>query len=262
VAAHRVAVIGLGEAGSLIAGDLAARGIPVIGWDPAVDLRRAGVTTASSARDAAARSDVVLSVNSATAAVGVAEQTAPVLTGDHLYADLNTAGPSDKERIAGIVEGAGALFADVALMAPVPGRGITTPALTSGSGGVAFAEIFRPLDMPVDVVGPRAGAAAARKLLRSVFVKGMTAAMLESLAAARALGCETWLEEQITRTLVDADGAFVRRLIEGSRRHAGRRVVEMEQATALLESVGVPPNIASAARTRLQLVADGRSQGS
>lgn len=262
MAAHRVAIIGLGEAGSAIAVDLAARGTAVIGWDPAVRLDRSGVMTAASAHDAAARSDVVLSINSATVAVEVAEQIAEALTEVHLYADLNTAGPPDKQRIAEIVENAGARFADVALMAPVPGRGITTPALASGSGGATFAEIFRPLDMPVEVVGPRAGTAATRKLLRSVFVKGMTAAILESLQAARELGCEGWLEEQIIRTLLDADEAFVRRLIEGSRRHAGRRIVEMEQATALLERTGVQPHIAAAARSRLRMtVADEAGRG-
>lgn len=263
MAAHRVAIIGLGEAGSAIAVDLAARGTAVIGWDPAVRLDRSGVTTAASAHDAAARSDVVLSINSATVAVEVAEQIAEALTEVHLYADLNTAGPPDKQRIAEIVENAGARFADVALMAPVPGRGITTPALASGSGGATFAEIFRPLDMPVEVVGRRAGTAATRKLLRSVFVKGMTAAILESLQAARELGCEGWLEEQIIRTLLDADEAFVRRLIDGSRRHAGRRIVEMEQATALLERTGVQPHIAAAARSRLRMiVADEAGRGS
>ena len=52
------------------------------------------------------------------------------------------------------------------------------------TGAARFAELFEPLGMPVEVVGPEAGDAAGLKLLRSVFMKGVAAAALESLAAA------------------------------------------------------------------------------
>ena len=47
-----------------------------------------------------------------------------------------------------------------------------------------------------------AGAAAARKLVRSVFYKGLAAAVTEALRAARAAGCEQWL-----RQLAEEQGA-------------------------------------------------------
>ena len=81
-------------------------------------------------------------------------------------------------------------FADVALIGVVPSSGLATPALASGAGAERFAELFRPLGMPVDVVGPDPGDAAGLKLLRSVFMKGLAAAAIESLEAARAAGVE------------------------------------------------------------------------
>ena len=77
-----------------------------------------------------------------------------------------------------------ALFADVALVGVVPNTGLPTPALASGDGAERFAEIFRPLGMPVEVVGSRPGDAAGLKLLRSVFMKGLAAAAIETLEAA------------------------------------------------------------------------------
>ena len=81
------------------------------------------------------------------------------------------------------------------------------------------------------------------KLLRSVFMKGLAASAIESLAAARGAGHEPWLEEQIAavigRPLLD-------RLVSGSRMHASARVDEMEAARDLLVELDVEPRIANA----------------
>ena len=67
--------------------------------------------------------------------------------------------------------------------------------------------------------------AATRKLLRSVFMKGLAAAALESLHAARAAECEPWLRAELASVL-RADASLLDRLVEGSARHAARRVEE------------------------------------
>ena len=63
-----IAVLGLGEAGSLIARDLVAAGARVRGYDPAV-AAGPGITDTGSEAEAARGADLVLSVNSAQAAV-------------------------------------------------------------------------------------------------------------------------------------------------------------------------------------------------
>ena len=249
-----IAVLGLGEAGSVIAGDLTAAGARVIAYDPARPEPPPAVELAGEATDAAAAADVVLSLTSAAVAVELAETVAPVLGPDRLFADLNTAAPALKRAVAAAVEPHGASFADVALMAPVPDWGVRTPALVSGSGAERFATIFAGFGMPVTSVGREPGAAAARKLARSVFMKGQAAAIGEALAAAERLGCEEWLYADIEATLTAADGRLLRRLVEGSRLHAGRRVEEMAAAVAMLEELGVEPHVASASEAWLRLV--------
>ena len=64
-----IAVLGFGEAGSLIARDLVAAGAVVRGYDPAVPAPE-GVTGTGGDAEAAAGADLVLSVNSAKEAVG------------------------------------------------------------------------------------------------------------------------------------------------------------------------------------------------
>ncbi|NBH06725.1 NAD(P)-binding domain-containing protein, partial [Amycolatopsis sp. SID8362] len=63
-----IAVLGLGEAGSELARDLAAAGAVVRAYDPAVTDAAAGVVVTGSEADAAEGADLVLSVNSASAA--------------------------------------------------------------------------------------------------------------------------------------------------------------------------------------------------
>ena len=103
-----------------------------------------------------------------------------------MFADLNTTAPAVKRAAAEVVAARGARFADVALIGPVPARGLRTPALASGPGAARFTEIVGPLGMPVTQIGPQIGAAAACKLARSVFAKGMAAAIGEALEARRA----------------------------------------------------------------------------
>jgi 3-hydroxyisobutyrate dehydrogenase-like beta-hydroxyacid dehydrogenase len=250
VAVLQVAVLGLGEAGGRIAADLVAAGCAVRGWDPA--RRRDGLVNAESDLSAVRGADVVLSINAAAVALDAAARVAGELGGDTLYADLNTSSPQLKRELAAALP---VEFADVALVGVVPSLGLTTPALASGSGAERFAELFRPLGMPVDVVGPNAGDAAGLKLLRSVFMKGVAAAASESLDAARAAGVEERVHADIAAVIGEE---LLDRLLTGSRLHATRRVEEMRAAAAYLEELGVKPHVASAAAESLTQLRDAR----
>lgn len=241
-----VAVFGLGEAGVAFAEDLVRAGARVAACDPLPRRVPAGVALAGGPAAALEHADVVLVLTTPSASLEVAQAARQHLRAGQVYADCNSTSPAVKRQAASLVEPSGALFADVALMAPVPGRGLRTPALASGPGAQAFADRLRPLGMPVDVLGPEVGAASSRKLVRSVFMKGLAAAVVEALAAARALGCEDEVYRDVCRTLEQADAGLVQRLVEGTHAHAARRADEMRAACDLLEELGVPPRVARA----------------
>jgi hypothetical protein len=75
-------------------------------------------------------------------------------------------------------------------------------------------------------------------------MKGLAAAVFESLEAAKAAGDEDWLRREIVEVLNEP---LVERLVSGTVVHAGRRLHEMEDAAAYLEELGVEPRIARAA---------------
>lgn len=251
-----VGVLGLGEAGSRIALDLARAGCAVRGYDPAPRSAPEEVERAVSPVDAARDAALVLSVNAAAVALEVARDVAPALRAGQVYADLNTAAPELKRELAQAVEPSGALFADVALLGPVPRDGVGTSALASGPGAARFAELMGPLGMPVELVGAEPGEAAGRKLVRSVFMKGLAAAVVESLEAGAAAGIEEWVRAEIVRALEIPSAELVERLVAGTHRHAVRRREEMAAAAEYLLELGVEPRVARAAEALLAEVAE------
>jgi 3-hydroxyisobutyrate dehydrogenase-like beta-hydroxyacid dehydrogenase len=266
-AAPVIAVLGLGEAGSLIARDLVTAGAVVRGFDPAVS-GLAGVTPASgfisagSDAEACAGAHLVLSVNSAKEAVAALRVSLDAVRPDGrepgaVWADLNTASPGVKRELAELGRAHGIPVTDVAMMAPVPGKGLRVPMLASGDGAVAVAATLRALGADVEVLDGPAGLAATRKLLRSVFYKGMATSIVEAMEAARAAGLEDWLHDHIAGELAAADVAIVDRIITGTRQHAVRRGAEMGAAAAMLTELGVPPVMADASqRLHERLAAD------
>jgi 3-hydroxyisobutyrate dehydrogenase-like beta-hydroxyacid dehydrogenase len=257
-----IAVLGLGEAGSLIARDLVRGGAVVRGWDPDLHGDLSEIPVAPSFAAAVDGARIVLSVNWAIVAADVARETLPVLRPGMIYADLNTGGPGLKRELAAIVAPSGAAFVDVAMMAPVPPSGVRVPMFLAGDGAAALAAILRPFGTPIEIVGDEPGEAAARKLTRSVFFKGMSAAVCEALEAARAAGVEDWLRSDITRTLVGADAAMLDRIVDGTYKHAKRRAHEMADAAALLDELAVPSTITRATTESLERIAAGTAHPS
>lgn len=251
----RVCVFGLGEAGSLVARDLAAAGVEVHGYDPADVGTPPGVARHDDPRAAVVGADLVLGITAAADAITALTQALDAIPRGAIYADLATAPLALERRLAAIATRVGLGFVDVALMSAVPGTGLRTPALASGPAVGAFVGTMAPLGMPVQDAGDEPGRAATHKLLRSVVMKGLAALVIESMRAAEAagLGDETW--DNVAGQLATADEAFIRRLVTGTGRHAARRIDEMEATAELLADLGVEPTMTRATLAQLRRVA-------
>ncbi|GAA1688528.1 NAD(P)-dependent oxidoreductase [Microbacterium sediminicola] len=233
----RVAVIGLGEAGSTYARGLRDRGADVIGYDRAFELDDVGC--APDAVSAARGADLVLSLVCAANAADVADEVADVCQGA-VFADMNTGSRELKQHVTSRMARAGVPCADVAIMAPILRHGIMTQLLTSGPGAAEVSRLFTALEVPISVVGTQPGDAASLKLTRSVFLKGLGSLVFESLRAAEALGAHDWMLEQMAGEFGPEGETLVERLITGTRLHAVRRSHEMKDVREYLRSIDVP----------------------
>lgn len=251
----KVAVLGLGEAGSRLAADLARAGDEVSGYDPTPPASIDGVRRRATAEEAVAGCELVLAVTPATQASTVLETVAADLDGGTVYADLSTGAPEAKRHLAARAAAGGVAFADVALMAPVPGRGLAVPALAAGTGAVRYAEWINARGGDVEVVGEEAGAAAARKLLRSILMKGLAALVLESHEAAARHGEAEWFWDHLVAQLGAVDEALLLRFLHGTGPHAERRLAEMQATRQMLVELGVEPIMTEAVIERLRRLA-------
>ncbi len=236
-----IAVLGVGEAGGLIAADLIAKGVIVNGYDPKPVLMPDGVIHCQTPQEAVARADAVIAVTPGSDADTAMRQCIDDLAPHAFYADFSTNAPSVKRELAGLAEAHGIPFVDVALMTLVPGHGLYTPVMVAGTAAESFKEVFSALGMPVETVAGEAGEAAARKLLRSVMMKGLAAVVIESMRAGEAAGCADWLWQNLSQQIASATEETVGRLVAGTATHAVRRLHEMECSQAMLESLGVDP---------------------
>lgn len=234
-----ITVLGLGEAGGIYASGLASAGAAVSGYDPFI-ANTTGIRQVADISEAVCDADVVISLVGASAAKTVASAALPAMSANAVYADFNTAAPQVKAELSTEAAAHGIAFADVAVLAPVPRDGSRTPLLASGDGAETFGERMRPLAVPVETIDAPAGAAAGRKLVRSVFMKGLAGVVLESAAAGDAAGCGVWIHEQMASELGPGGSALVERLRSGSLAHAVRRMHEVDDAGDYLGQLGVP----------------------
>jgi 3-hydroxyisobutyrate dehydrogenase-like beta-hydroxyacid dehydrogenase len=241
-----------------MASDLAWAGDEVHGYDPARVTAPESVTLHREAATTVDGCDLVLALTPGSRAEEALEGVLESIPDGSVYADLSTCAPATKAALAGIVEARRVLFADVALMSPVPGRGLATPSLVSGTGADRYAAEINARGGNVVVVGPDAGEAATRKLLRSVLMKGLAAVLIESMEAAEGAGKTEWYWGHVVEEMTALDEEMVRRLIFDTAPHARRRIDEMEAAHDLLVDLGVPPTMTEATIAGLRrLVVEG-----
>lgn len=253
----RVAVLGLGEAGSIYSCELARHGAEVRGFDVRhLDAPPEGVTVAGSAGEAVGGADLVLSLTTAAGSLEAARAALPHLSEHSVYADLNAASPIRKAEVAACL--GRHLFADVAVLAPVARNKLRTPALVAGSGALRFAELLAPFEANLEVMDAPAGTAASRKLLRSIFMKALAATVLEALTAGRKARSEEWVRGQIVAELDSGGDALVDRLVSGTYQHARRRLHEMEDTRDYLAELETPGDMTAATIRWLDGILSGR----
>jgi len=212
-----VAFLGYGEAGGILAQGLLAAGAEVrAAYDILIDdadksaalkakAEAAGIEASISAAEAVAGADVVLSAVVSDQTVAAAENTAPHLKSGQFYLDINSTSPDKKKSAAQLVEASGADYVEAAVMDLVPPHGIRVPMLLAGRRAAALAEILSGLGMDVSAIGENIGDASAVKMVRSVFMKGFTAILLECLVAANKLGAEEAILDSLQVSFPDLD---------------------------------------------------------
>lgn len=259
----RIALIGYGEVGQILAADLHGAGIrDLSAWDrqfpdagsvPSRTAAASGhVRVAADMADALAGRTLIISAVTAGNCAEAAREAAASLPPEAIYFDLNSVAPSTKSAAASAIEAAGGRFVEAAVMSPIAPRRLATAMLIGGPHAAAFEPLARTLGFGgVQVFDPVVGRASATKMCRSVIIKGMESLLTESLLAARHYGVEATVLASLRDLFPHEDWERIAAyLITRSLQHGRRRAEEMREAARTVASTGVEPTMSLACATR------------
>jgi 3-hydroxyisobutyrate dehydrogenase-like beta-hydroxyacid dehydrogenase len=195
---------------------------------------------------ALADADWIVSAVTADQSLAAARSLLPHLVQGQVFIDLNSVSPGRKRETAAEVTAAGAIYLDMAVMAPVHPRGHRTPVLLAGEEADRLAKEMEALGFNGRVVGEKTGAATAIKMVRSLFVKGLEAITVEALLAAQASGCFDEILASLSTSYPGLDlpktGLYQ---FERTLRHGARRAAEMRESAATLDALGLRGGLAA-----------------
>ncbi|WP_295471876.1 NAD(P)-binding domain-containing protein [uncultured Pseudomonas sp.] len=243
----KIAIIGAGEVGLTYARPWSAAGHSIV----LCDLKPSATAKAFAAEhqaeihtsipQALPGCDVVVSCVFGTASLQVAQQALGVMAKGALFIDMTTADPNQIRTAASHAAELGIEYVDVAILGAIALTHAKTNLLGAGAGIDQAIALFASAGAPLKAVeGGAAGDAAALKILRSVFTKGLEALTIECFMAAEKQGVTNKLHDALSdidqASLRDFLGALIRTHVV----HAPRRLKEVEEAERQLKMAGMP----------------------
>lgn len=265
LAPKKIAVVGFGEAGTIIAEGCvaAAKRMNETLECHAFDLRVAdpaqrsaleeaarplGVTLHESIGEWLNETDVVFSLVFGGAAKQVALDILPNMRNETAYIDLTTSVPKDMREAADAFAVRTVEFIDGTALGSFRTNGVTVPFVLSGEGAEKWSTWMNSLGFNTRPVPGGAGNASNVKLLRSVLAKGLEALGIECFVAADKMG----LRESMAGAFNDFDlRPMVVNLEDmgGSHiTHCKRRLAEIDHALNMLAEAGVDGIMTKASR--------------
>jgi 3-hydroxyisobutyrate dehydrogenase-like beta-hydroxyacid dehydrogenase len=266
----RLALIGFGEVGQILAADLHAGGISdVVIWDrlftlsssaPSQAAASAKARIAASMAEAVADRNLIISAVTAANCVPAAREAAGSISPQAIYFDLNSVAPQTKRAAAAAVETAGGRYVEAAVMSPIAPKRIGSPMLIGGPHAAAFEPLARAVGFTgIRVFDSTLGRASAAKMCRSVMIKGLEALFAESLLAARRHGVEQTVLESLRDLFPKEDWERIAAyMISRSLEHGRRRAEEMREAAQAVSEAGIDPLMSLACASRQEWAAARR----
>ncbi len=260
----KLAFIGFGVAGYGLSRGLKGAGIEEIyffdnHWEkpPFQEVLRkhamdVGAIPAGSIRELVEKTDKIISCVPGSISLSIAEQTAPYLGKGHLFIDVSTTSPMVKEKIESVIGRTGAAFVDAAMMGAIPTFLHKVPILASGSGAIRFKEVMEPYQMQITYLGEKAGKASALKMLRSIFMKGLVALLIEMLMATHHYQADDMILQSISETMDQAPFRETARMIFSKGIVSAERMAhEMDEVVETLEFFNLPSDMTKAVQEKL-----------
>lgn len=263
----KIGFIGFGEAAFCICSGFKEQGTSgIVAYDALANdekmgklvhdrVSQAGVTLYETAIAVAQEVDVLFAAVPSSYTLDVCKSVLPALRKNQIYVDVSASTPQVKKQVWALLENTGVLFADAAMLGSLPQDRHRVPITASGNGAKAFFDAMTPHEMRITCVEGGAGAASAIKLVRSVYMKGWAALMIEMLQAADAYNVSADVISSVGQSMDGIDfKTHLKRMVTGTAIHAKRRSAELKGSIQMLEECGLDDTMTAAAKHKHDLV--------
>jgi 3-hydroxyisobutyrate dehydrogenase len=265
----RVALLGFGEVGRMLAQNLAEARVPDIAvYDIAFSdpesmqsraAAQASVRISSTASEAVEGASLIISAVTAAATKDAARSVVLGLEKDAYFLDLNSASPGMKRSAATTIQTAGGRYVEAAVMTPIAPKGIASSMLMGGPHAAAFLDEAKALGFQARVFSEELGRASAVKMCRSILIKGMETLLMEAMLTARKNGVEKDVLASLFDLLPHPDWPkHARYMISRSLIHGKRRAEEVREAARTVRESGVDAVMTPAIAMREDWAAEQR----
>ncbi len=219
--------------------------------------KETNMNLANSLEDLVKENNIIFSAVPASNTLEVFQNIKNSLKQNTYYIDLTAATPNIKKQIESESKSLNVNYIDAALMGPVPVYKHKVPMLISGDGSEEIHDIFTDYEMDLTIVGSSAGNASAIKLIRSIYMKGLSTLMIEMLSAAEKENVSDIVITSIAETMnkTDFEGTMSR-LVMGTAIHSGRRAGEMEGVIQMLDDLDLNNDMSLATKNTLEKITD------
>ncbi|MFS2156722.1 NAD(P)-binding domain-containing protein [Pseudomonas sp. Pseusp122] len=259
----KIGIIGAGEVGLTYARPWSVAGHDIVLCDLKPSPRaqafaaELGLSVSTSIAEVVPKCDAIVSCVFGTVSFAVAEQALGSMKKNSLFVDMTTADPAQIRIAAAHAAELSVAYVDVAILGAIALTHEKTNLLGAGVGIERAISLFTSVGAPLKVVDDGvAGDAAALKILRSVFTKGLEALTIECFMVAEKQGVTDKLHDALSdidqASLRDFLGALIRTHVV----HAPRRLKEVEEAERQLRAADMPVAVLPGVRELFQRTAD------
>ena len=190
----RISFVGLGVVGTTFSERMIANGAIVKGFDIKVGLssfedrvkkcREIGIDVVDSMELLAKDAELILVATAPSVALETAESVKPYLHKGQTYVDLNSAVPAIKKNIDSSLAEIGVDVVDGTAMSSINMDGYNAILNFSGPRARDVVKILKAYGLNANYFGDTVGEACAFKVVRSIFMKGYEAVLMECVEAA------------------------------------------------------------------------------
>ena len=201
-----VAIMAPGQMGHAIGAHLVKAGLRVItnlegrGNDTKARAARAGIIDVGSDAVMVGEADILLSILPPANAVEFARRTAEAVKAEGaelLFVDCNAISPATAAEVAGILGAAGINCVDASIRGGAPLEGRPQPRIYASGPGAEDFLALNQYGLDIHAIGSRPGQASGLKICAASVSKGIVLLMVQAFVAARALGVEKELRQEL-----------------------------------------------------------------